>query len=65
MRRRTTTIRWVCAALILAATLALWVRGYYARDGLWYTTASTRYGVHNYRGRVLLWRLSVAPTPTK
>ena len=49
---------------MVAATLALWIRGHHARDGVWYTTASTRYGVHNYRGHILLWRLSVAPTPT-
>jgi hypothetical protein len=64
MRRRTTKITWAFAILFFAVTITIWTRGYYARDGLWYTTESTRYGVHNYRGQVLLWRLTVAPTPT-
>jgi hypothetical protein len=48
------------AVLCLAAT-GMWVRSYWARDGVWYSTPEVRYGVHSYQGEVLLWRLTVAP----
>src|SRR5262245_26034092 len=44
--------------LLFAATLALWARGYWARDGIWYSTATTRYSMQTYRGRVWCWELS-------
>jgi hypothetical protein len=49
---------------LLAASLAMWARGYRARDGVWYSTDTTRYGLHSYRGRAWLWTLDVAPMPT-
>jgi hypothetical protein len=64
MRRFRRTLAWVCAVLLLAAVLGMWVRGYWARDGIWYSTDSTRYGLHSYRGRAWFWRLDVAPGPT-
>jgi hypothetical protein len=64
MKRGTHALTIASALLVLAAVLAVWARGYRARDGVWYSTDATRYGIHNYRGQVLLWRLSVAPTPT-
>src|SRR5438045_4988891 len=44
--------------LLFLATLALWVRGYWARDGIWYGTETSRYSVHTYRGRIWFWSLS-------
>ncbi len=64
MKRGIRTLTFVAALVLVVATLALWARSYGARDGVWYSTESTRYGAHSYRGEVLLWRLSVAPTPT-
>jgi hypothetical protein len=48
------TVSW----LLLVGTLALWVRGYWVRDGIWYSTERARYSVHSYRGRVWVWGLS-------
>jgi hypothetical protein len=49
------------SALICLATIALWLRGHYARDSLWYSTDTMRYSIHSYRGRIWLWSLSIAP----
>ena len=63
-RRRLAKIASACSVVLLLATLALWARGYRARNGVWYSTDATRYGFHTYRGQLLLWKLSVAPNPT-
>jgi hypothetical protein len=63
-RRFRSIVVIAAAAMVLVATLALWGRSQRTRDGVWYTTESTRYGLHSYRGRVILWQLSVAPNPT-
>lgn len=52
------------SALLFLATIFLWIRGYYARDSLWYSTDSMRYSIHSYRGRIWLWKLSIAPNPS-
>ena len=52
------------SALLCLATVALWIRGYRARDGVWYSTDSMRYSIHSYRGRIWAWTLSIAPSPT-
>ncbi len=59
--------------LLLLATLALWARGYSARDGVWYSNDRARYSLQTYRGRIWYWELSgghvtsdyVWNTPTK
>ena len=37
---------------------ALWARGDWARDGIWYTSDTARYSLHTYRGRIWYWQLS-------
>ncbi|HEV8605481.1 MAG TPA: hypothetical protein VGQ99_08960 [Tepidisphaeraceae bacterium] len=54
----------ILSALLCLATAFLWIRGHYARDGIWYSTDSMRYSLHSYRGRIFAWTLSVAPNPT-
>jgi hypothetical protein len=54
----------IFSALLCLATLFVWIRGHYARDGLWYSTDTMRYSIHSYRGRIWLWTLSIAPNPT-
>ncbi len=54
----------IISALLCFATLFLWIRGHYARDGLWYSTDTMRYSIHSYRGRIWFWKLSIAPTPS-
>jgi hypothetical protein len=44
--------------VVFLAMLALWARGYWARDGIWYSTDTARYSLHSYRGRIWIWRLS-------
>jgi len=63
---RTAACRCLVAlsALLCLATISLWIRGHYARDGLWYSTDSMRYSIHSYRGRIWLWKLSIAPNPS-
>ena len=58
------TLLATLSALLFLATLFLWLRGRHTRDGVWYTTDSTRYSVHSYRGRVWFWTLSAVPSPT-
>jgi hypothetical protein len=50
-------------AILCLAILALWLRSYHARDGLWYTTPLTRYSLHSHRGRLWFWMLTTAPGP--
>ena len=64
MKSRLFKILTTLSALLCLATLVLWIRGHYARDGLWYSTDTMRYSIHSYRGRVWLWSLSIAPDPT-
>src|SRR6476646_3316334 len=64
MKSRVLTILTVVCALLCLATLFLWIRGRYARDGLWYSTDTMRYSIHSYRGRIWLWSLSIAPDPS-
>ncbi|MGB7158498.1 MAG: hypothetical protein WBD40_10565 [Tepidisphaeraceae bacterium] len=64
MRSRPLRLLTICSILLFVMTIALWARGYFARDGLWYTPDSTRYGLHSYRGRIWAWTLTVAPGPT-
>jgi hypothetical protein len=64
MRRAAYRFLIALSALFCLATLALWIRGHYARDGLWYSTDSMRYSIHSYRGRIWFWTLSIAPDPT-
>jgi len=52
------------SALLCLAAITLWIRGHYARDGLWYSTDTMRYSIHSYRGRIWLWKLSIAPNPS-
>ena len=54
----------VISPLLLLVTAFLWIRGHYARDGIWYSTDSMRYSIHSYRGRIWLWSLSIAPDPS-
>ena len=51
----------VISGVFCLALTGFWVRSYWARDGVWYSTAAVRYGVHSHRGQVLFWRLTVAP----
>jgi hypothetical protein len=44
--------------LPLVATLVLWARSFWVRDGIWYTTDTTRYSVHSHHGRIWFWQLS-------
>jgi hypothetical protein len=53
----------IFSAILCLATIFMWIRGYYARDGIWYSTDSMRYSIHSYRGRIWLWKLSIAPNP--
>jgi hypothetical protein len=62
--RRAKTILTVVLVLTSLAAGALWLRSYFARDGIWYATQTTRYGLHAYRGRVWFWWLTAKPTPT-
>jgi hypothetical protein len=50
--------------LLMLASAVLWVRGYFARDGVWYSTNDMRYSLHSYRGRIFIWTLSIAPNPS-
>jgi hypothetical protein len=54
----------IVSAMLLAATVVSWFRSYSVREGFWYSTDATRYGLHSHRGRVLAWSLSVAPNAT-
>ena len=63
-RRLPTIVVIAAASLLFVTALALWGRSAHTRAGLWYTTQSTRYGLHSYRGRVILWQLGVAPDTT-
>ncbi len=62
--RRLAALVTIFSALVCLAALTLWIRGHYARDGLWYSTDTMRYSIHSYRGRVWFWKLSIAPTPS-
>ena len=64
MRSRLFKILTTLSALLCLATIALWIRGHYARDGLWYSTDTMRYSIHSYRGRIWFWSLSIAPNPS-
>ncbi|HEV8291352.1 MAG TPA: hypothetical protein VGP94_05495 [Tepidisphaeraceae bacterium] len=64
MKSRLFKILATFSALLCLATTALWIRGHYARDGIWYSTDSMRYSVHSYRGRIWFWSLSIAPDPS-
>ncbi len=46
------------SVILLVVTLALWVRGYWVRDGIWYSTETARYSVHSHHGRIWFWSLS-------
>ena len=61
---RTLTVFALLSTLLFLSIIFLWLRARHARDGLWYTTDSTRYSLHSYRGRVWFWTLSAVPTPT-
>ena len=54
----------ILSVLLMLATAGLWVRGYFARDGIWHSTEQMRYSLHSYRGRIFVWTLSVAPNPS-
>ena len=62
--RRLVRLVTIFSALLCLATITLWIRGHYARDGLWYSTDSMRYSIHSYRGRIWFWKLSIAPAPS-
>src|SRR5215813_6356576 len=64
MKSRALTMLLVVSMLLCMATIVLWVRGYWWRDGFWYTTDSTRYSLHTYRGRIWVWSLSPVNYPT-
>ena len=53
----------VCILLSLSIA-ALWIRGQYVRDGIWYTPGDTRYSVHSHRGKIWLWSLTARPNNT-
>jgi hypothetical protein len=44
--------------VLFVGTVILWARGYFARDGIWYSTDTGRYSLHSYRGRIWFWSLS-------
>jgi len=54
----------LCAILFIffLESVALWIRGYCARDGIWYSTESMCCSLQSYRGKIWFWTLSTAPT---
>jgi hypothetical protein len=64
MKSRLLKFLTIISALFCLATITLWIRGHYARDGLWYSTDTMRYSIHSYRGQIWLWSLSIAPNPS-
>jgi hypothetical protein len=58
MKSRLLNVAAATSLLLFLITLALWIRGYWVRDGIWYSTPTARYSVHSYRGRIWLWALS-------
>ena len=54
----------ILSALLCLAAMFLWIRGHYARDGVWYSTDTMRYSIHSYRGRIWVWSLSITPNPS-
>jgi hypothetical protein len=44
--------------LLFLGTLFLWARSQSRRDGIWYNTATARYSVHSFHGRIWFWRLT-------
>src|SRR5437773_4079443 len=64
MRRIIFKAAVIFSAVLMLATAGLWLRGYSARDGIWYSTDQMRYSIHSYRGRIFVWTLSIAPDPS-
>src|SRR5687768_1210496 len=64
MKRLTLTVLLALSLFFSAFVSFLWVRGQFARDGLWYTPSDTRYSIHSHRGKIWLWSLTAAPSPT-
>jgi hypothetical protein len=64
MTRRLLNVLVLPSLLLCVASTVLWVRGGWARDGVWYTRDSVRYSLHTYRGRIWFWTLSPPNYPT-
>lgn len=64
MKCKLVTIGVITSLLVCLAIIALWARGYWMRDSVWYSTDTKRYSLHSYRGQIWFWTLTVTPSPT-